>query len=93
VACSFLSTSFDTVTVVAMAFRPHRHLLVEYRKLSLAAVGLLFIAFLLLLLVGLSLPLIKPVYIMELKGLPQDQPATSIATRLQFGVWGVCASR
>jgi hypothetical protein len=76
-----------------MVFQPHRHFLVEYRRLSFAAIGLLFTAFFLLLLVGLSLPIIKSVYIMELEGIPQDQPPTSIATRLQFGVWGVCASR
>jgi len=78
---------------LALNLKPHHRPLVQYRNLSLASVALLFTAFLLLLLVGLSLPIIKGIYILGVKGVPQNQPPTSIATLLQFGVWGVCATR
>jgi len=64
----------------------------HYRIVSSIAFILLFIAFILLLLVGISLPIIKPVYLLSLQALVVNQPVTSIATELRFGVWGVCAT-
>jgi len=53
----------------------------------------LFAAFLLLLLVSLSLPLIKSIYILEISAnLPTGTPPSSIATAIRFGLWGYCAS-
>ncbi|KAF8271126.1 hypothetical protein EI94DRAFT_1770589 [Lactarius quietus] len=56
--------------------------------------GLLpFGAFLLFLLVALSLPIIKSIYVLQIKSLTSPaQPETSVATQLRFGVWGFCAS-
>lgn len=54
----------------------------------------LFTAFLFFLLVALSLPIIKSIYVLEIKGKTSStQPETDVATRLRFGVWGFCASR
>ncbi|KAF9450093.1 hypothetical protein P691DRAFT_798552 [Macrolepiota fuliginosa MF-IS2] len=63
-----------------------------YRTISIIAFTLLLIACILLLLVGLSLPIIKPIYLLILESTAKGQPVTSIATQLRFGVWGVCAS-
>jgi len=53
----------------------------------------LFGAFLLFLLVALSLPIIKSIYVLQIKSLTSPaQPETSVATQLRFGVWGFCAS-
>ncbi|KAI9465928.1 actin cortical patch SUR7/pH-response regulator pali [Lactarius psammicola] len=50
-------------------------------------------AFLLFLLVALSLPIIKSIYLLQLEGITSpSQPATSVGTRLRFGVWGFCAT-
>ncbi|KAF8514638.1 actin cortical patch SUR7/pH-response regulator pali [Hysterangium stoloniferum] len=52
-----------------------------------------FIVFLLLLLVSLSLPILKTLYLAQLKTTPSvSQPPTSIATELRFGIWGFCAA-
>ena len=65
----------------------------EYKWISLAACISLFIAFVLFLLIALSLPLIKTIYLFEINFKSQaNQPPTSIATNLRFGVWGFCAS-
>ncbi|KAF5357366.1 hypothetical protein D9758_005901 [Tetrapyrgos nigripes] len=61
-----------------------------YRTISFITLFLLLAAFLLLLLVGLSLTIIKPIYIMELTATSRGQPATSLFTRARFGVWGLC---
>jgi len=54
----------------------------------------LFAAFLLFLLVALSLPIIKSIYLLQLDGITSStQPTTSVGTRLRFGVWGFCATR
>lgn len=67
----------------------HRH-----RTLSIVTSGLLLTEFLFFLLVALSLPIVKSIYIMGVTAHVQpDQPVTSVATRLRFGVWGVCAHR
>lgn len=67
--------------------------LAGHRVVSSISFALLFIAFLLLLLVSLSLPIIKSIYILSVKSTTTGQPRTSIATELRFGVWGLCASR
>jgi hypothetical protein len=54
----------------------------------------LFGAFLLFLLVALSLPIIKSIYVLEISGKTSPTEIESdVATRLRFGVWGFCASR
>jgi len=51
----------------------------------------LFTAFLLLLLVSLSLPIITPIYLFQISAiLPPDTPKTDIATVVRFGLWGYC---
>jgi len=69
--------------------KPLRH----YRIISLSSFLLLFASFLLFLLVALSLPIIKGIYLLTLKAaVNPDQPTTSIGTELRFGVWGVCVN-
>jgi len=63
----------------------------RYRAISFVAVFFLFAAFLLLLLVAISLPIIKPIYILALQTTVQVQ-ATTVTTQLRFGVWGVCGA-
>ncbi|KAJ7670255.1 hypothetical protein B0H17DRAFT_204755 [Mycena rosella] len=72
--------------------KPHHRPLAAYRILSWICIGLLFTAFLLSLLVGLSLPIIKPIYLLRFYSTRTGQPATNVATELRFGVWGVCAN-
>ncbi|KAF8891853.1 hypothetical protein BD779DRAFT_1670797 [Infundibulicybe gibba] len=72
--------------------KPHHHPLAGHRVVSGISFVLLLTAFILLLLVSISLPILKPVYILAFKSTATGQPATSIATELRFGVWGVCAS-
>lgn len=62
-----------------------------YRIISVVACLLLLASFILLLLVGLSLPIIKPIYLVVLQSAANAGPATRVATQLRFGVWGVCA--
>lgn len=68
--------------------RPHP--LARHLGISLATCVLLFISFLLFLLVGLSLPITKSIYLFSIK-FDTTQPPTPTATDLRFGVWGVCA--
>ncbi|KAJ3994514.1 hypothetical protein F5050DRAFT_1773755 [Lentinula boryana] len=70
--------------------KPEHKPLNAYRKISLICVFLLLAAFVLLLLVGISLPIVHPVYIIRVYATPSG-PATSLGTELRFGVWGVCA--
>jgi len=72
--------------------KPHHRPLAAYHILSWICIGLLFTAFLLSLLVGLSLPIIKSIYLFKFYSVRTGQPETSIATELRFGVWGVCAN-
>nr|GAT60315.1 predicted protein [Mycena chlorophos] len=72
--------------------KPHHKPFAAYRLLSWICIALLFIAALLSLLVGLSLTIIKPIYILRVYSTSMGQPTTSLATELRFGVWGVCAS-
>jgi hypothetical protein len=48
---------------------------------------------LLFLLVALSSPIIKSIYVLQLKAdTSSTQPETSLGTQLRFGVWGFCAT-
>ncbi|KZT21052.1 hypothetical protein NEOLEDRAFT_1181981 [Neolentinus lepideus HHB14362 ss-1] len=68
---------------------PLRH----HPVLSLFIHGFFFVAFLLFFLVALSLPIIKTIYLLTLHAQPQaNEPATNVATEVQFGVWGFCAT-
>ncbi|KDQ20068.1 hypothetical protein BOTBODRAFT_102054 [Botryobasidium botryosum FD-172 SS1] len=51
----------------------------------------LFAAFLLSLLVSLSMPIIKAVYLFEITSQIDDAPITSVASSIRFGLWGWCA--
>ncbi|KAH7329828.1 SUR7/PalI family-domain-containing protein [Rhizoctonia solani] len=48
------------------------------------------LAWVLLLLVSISLPIIKPIYILEVDAVTTPSVQTSIATSIRFGVWGMC---
>lgn len=48
-------------------------------------------SFLLFLLVGLSLPIIKSIYIIDVAAYHSIDPVSDAATELRFGVWGTCA--
>ncbi|PFH52172.1 hypothetical protein AMATHDRAFT_74453 [Amanita thiersii Skay4041] len=63
----------------------------RHRAIASISVSLLLAAFVLLLLVAISLPIIKPIYILALQSTIQVQH-TTVATELRFGVWGVCAA-
>jgi len=58
--------------------------------LSIASFITHLAAFVLILLVALSLPIIKPIYLLSIQSVT-TQPESDIATILDFGVWGVCA--
>ena len=65
-----------------------------HRTTSIIALVLLLTSFILLLLVGISLTIIKGIYIIRVYSTAENTgPQTSIATELRFGVWGLCASR
>jgi hypothetical protein len=54
----------------------------------------LFVAFLFLLLVSVSLPITKSIYLLSMTANVDPRlPLTSVATNLRFGVWGFCAFR
>jgi len=74
--------------MTASVYKP----LSAYRIISLTSCAVLFVAFLLFLLVGLSLTIIKPIFLLSIRSTAIEQQLTSIATELKFGVWGVCAS-
>ncbi|KAI0941677.1 hypothetical protein AcW1_003499 [Taiwanofungus camphoratus] len=66
--------------------------LARHLEISIATCVVMFISFLLYLLVGLSLPIIKSIYLFSIKlKAVAGQPPTAAATDLRFGVWGVCA--
>ncbi|KAF7346261.1 hypothetical protein MSAN_01853300 [Mycena sanguinolenta] len=75
-----------------MKVKPHHKPLAAYQLLSYICIGLLTTACLFSLLIGLSLPIIKQIYLLKVSSTSQGQPATSVATELRFGVWGVCAN-
>ncbi|KAI0776296.1 hypothetical protein BD413DRAFT_528110 [Trametes elegans] len=66
--------------------------LAHHVGISLTTSAVLLASFILFLLVGLSLPIIKSIYLFTIQfATNPDQPVTSVATRLQLGVWGICA--
>lgn len=75
-------------------YHKHRYRpLAQYRCVSVTASLFLFAAFALYLVVAISIPIIKPIYLFVLNFNTQpDQPPTSIVTNIRFGVWGFCAS-
>ena len=93
----------DCVSTMALnpskQFRESMHLRIHQRhkrrhNIFLTSVGIiLFVAFILLLLVALSMPIIKPVYLLSLDSTTPDLEPTSLATQVRFGVWGYCATR
>jgi len=64
----------------------------RHKALSIVTANVLLIEFLLFLLVGLSVPIIKSIYILGVNAQAQSgEPVTSVATTVRFGVWGICA--
>ncbi|KAI0310858.1 actin cortical patch SUR7/pH-response regulator pali [Amylostereum chailletii] len=54
---------------------------------------ILFAAFVLFLLVALSIPIIKPIYLLDLSANADSSSAnTNIGTSIRFGVWGYCVN-
>ncbi|KAF8806592.1 hypothetical protein BYT27DRAFT_7224335 [Phlegmacium glaucopus] len=72
--------------------KSHYKPLSDYRIISLTSCAVLFVAFLLFLLVGLSLTIIKPIFLLAVRSTATETQPLSIATELRFGVWGVCAT-
>lgn len=73
--------------------KPRFHSTARYRFTAVLTFFVLLGAFALYLLPALSLPIIKSVYLLQINfATPADQPPTSVATNLRFGVWGFCAS-
>ena len=73
--------------------KPRFHSRARYHFAAVLSFVVLLAAFVLYLLPALSLPILKPVYLLQVNfATAADQPATSIATNLRFGVWGFCAS-
>ncbi|TFK44949.1 hypothetical protein BDQ12DRAFT_43105 [Crucibulum laeve] len=72
--------------------KPQHKPLAGHRVVSGIAFIVLLAAFVLFLLVGLSLPIVKAVYLLSFQATTIRDPPTSIATELRFGVWGVCAT-
>ncbi|KAI0359653.1 hypothetical protein OH77DRAFT_1420196 [Trametes cingulata] len=67
--------------------------LARHLGISLTTSAILLAAFILFLLVGLSLPIIKSIYLFTIEfATNPNLPVTSVATRLRLGVWGICAA-
>jgi len=65
----------------------------QHTGIVTTAIALLVIAFVLLLLVSISLPIVKAVYLFTLQAKDaEDLLPTSIGTEVRFGVWGYCAT-
>jgi hypothetical protein len=73
---------------------PRMHSTHRFHVAAALSLFVLLCAFVLFLLPAISLPLIKPIYLLDIASAspPSGQPETSIATDLRFGVWGFCAS-
>ena len=67
--------------------RPHP----GYRIITTIACAVLFAAFILFLLVSLSLTIIRPIYLLTFRDAKISGTPLTIAKQLRFGVWGVCA--
>ena len=65
----------------------------KHPVISIVTSSLLLTDFLFFLLVALSVPIIKSIYLLSLDSITSGEPVTSVATRLRFGVWGMCAYR
>jgi len=68
--------------------------MLRIHTLSIASAIVLGLAFLIMFLVSLSLPIIEDIYILSLQTTPAPSVPTSgsnTATLLRFGVWGFCA--
>ncbi|KAH0829097.1 hypothetical protein J3R83DRAFT_2563 [Lanmaoa asiatica] len=65
----------------------------KHLVVSLTTFTIFFTAFLLFLLVGLSLTIIPSIYIIEVSALNSANLLSNAATSLYFGVWGVCATK
>ncbi|KAG1737905.1 uncharacterized protein EDB91DRAFT_1139739 [Suillus paluster] len=65
-------------------------LLQQHSTVRLASFTLFFTAFLLFLLVGLSLPIIESIIIIKVSAINSVDPVANAITELQYGVWGVC---
>lgn len=63
----------------------------EHVVISLCNLLIHLSSFLLFLLVGLSLPIIKSIYIIDVAAYHSVDPISDAATELRFGVWGACA--
>jgi hypothetical protein len=72
--------------------KPRHRPLAAHRRVSIIAVTLSLAAFVLVLLVGISLPIVKAVYLLSLRSTGKNVPTSGVATELRFGVWGVCAT-
>jgi len=59
--------------------------------ISLTTFAIFLTAFLLFLLVGLSLTITPSIYLFSVSALNSVDPVSNAATSLYFGVWGVCA--
>lgn len=88
------------MTRIAQFVKDSHHKRVQPKKRRLhtgivvTAIALLLIAFVLLLLVSISLPIVKAVYLFTLQAKDaEDLQPTSIGTEVRFGVWGYCATR
>jgi len=63
----------------------------KHFKVSVATSIVFLFAFCAFLLVALSLPIIKPIWLYTIRADPTTgQPMTSVATDIKFGVWGFC---
>lgn len=66
----------------------------RHRFISVATALFTLVTFILFLLVALSLPIIKNIWLLSIHAkISSSLPVTSIATELKFGVWGFCAFR
>ncbi|KAH7909511.1 hypothetical protein BJ138DRAFT_1066885 [Hygrophoropsis aurantiaca] len=63
----------------------------EHRIVAALSFLLFLTSFLLFILVGLSLTIIPPIYIVEVSAVNSMDPVSNAATELKFGIWGVCA--
>lgn len=62
----------------------------RHRYIGLASFSIFLTAFILSLLVGLSLTIIKSIYLIKIAAVNSVDPVSNAATSLVFGVWGVC---
>ena len=92
---SFIITRFRVLQqrIIASLPQPLQEIIgqLEHRELAYITAALLFTSFLLLLLVALSAPIIKSVYIFKLQAVPvEPEPPTIVADQISFGVYGYC---